>query len=51
MDIEGAEFRVLQSASSSLLSRFRIMVIEFHDLSSLVTPFGLREILSLWKNS
>src|SRR5262245_1319680 len=30
MDIEGAEYRVLNSASESLLSRFRIMVIEFH---------------------
>jgi hypothetical protein len=49
MDIEGAEFRVLQSASSALLSRFRIMVIEFHDLSSLFTPFGLREISSLFE--
>ncbi|MCP9826039.1 FkbM family methyltransferase [Synechococcus sp. EJ6-Ellesmere] len=35
MDIEGAEYNVLNSASSSLLSRFRIIVIEFHGLESL----------------
>ena len=44
MDVEGAEYRVLNSGSSKLLARFRIMVIEFHDLSALFTPFGLREI-------
>ncbi len=44
MDIEGAEYRVLNSASESLLSRFRIMAIEFHDLDQLFNPFGFREI-------
>ena len=44
MDIEGAEYRVLNSASQQLLSKFRIMVIEFHDLPCIFTHFGLREI-------
>lgn len=37
MDIEGAEYRVLHSASSELLRRFRIIVIEFHDLADLAS--------------
>ncbi len=44
MDIEGAEYRVFNSASTELLSRFRIMAIEFHDLNLLFTRFGFREI-------
>lgn len=44
MDIEGAEYRVLNSASEELMSRFRIMAIEFHDLNLLFTRFGFREI-------
>ena len=36
MDIEGAEYRNLLSTSKSLLNRFRILVIEFHDFSELL---------------
>ncbi|WP_051153553.1 FkbM family methyltransferase [Litoreibacter arenae] len=32
MDIEGAEYDVLNAASDDILSRFRIIVIEYHDL-------------------
>jgi len=32
MDIEGAEYEVLLSASARLLRRFRVIVIEFHDM-------------------
>ena len=32
MDIEGFEYEVLQSAPESLMRRFRMLVIEFHDL-------------------
>jgi hypothetical protein len=40
MDIEGAEFEALFSASAELLSQFRIMVIEFHYLQELLNkPF------------
>ena len=35
MDIEGFEFEVLNSISTSLLKRFRIIVIEFHYLERL----------------
>jgi hypothetical protein len=40
MDIEGAEFETLLSASSRLLGQFRIMIIEFHNLQELFNkPF------------
>lgn len=35
MDIEGQEYEVIFSASGELLNRFRIMIIEFHDLNQL----------------
>jgi hypothetical protein len=38
MDIEGAEYDVLFSTPSSLLRRFRILVVEFHDLDRLAAP-------------
>lgn len=40
MDIEGAEYRVLAGMSDSLLQRFRIMVIEFHDLDQMFQRFA-----------
>ena len=40
MDIEGAEWLVLANASDALLSRFRIMVIEFHSLGRMFDEFG-----------
>ena len=40
MDIEGAEWLVLANATSRLLNRFRIMVIEFHSLSRMFDDFG-----------
>ncbi len=48
MDIEGAEYRVLQSTSDALMQRFRVMVIEFHALNSLFTPFGFDQIASVF---
>jgi hypothetical protein len=35
MDIEGAEYETLFAASPALMRKFRIMVIEFHDLPQL----------------
>ena len=35
MDIEGAEYHVLCNISDSLLERFRILIIEFHNLDQL----------------
>ena len=44
MDIEGAEYRVLAAASDSLLQRFRIMVIELHDLDQMFSRFAFNII-------
>jgi hypothetical protein len=41
MDIEGAEYRVILNASSKLLRRFRVIIIEFHRLDALFSPMGL----------
>ena len=49
MDIEGAEYRVLASASDALLSRFRVMVIEFHGLGELFAQSGFRTISSVFR--
>ena len=38
MDIEGAEYATLAAAPAELLSRFRIMIIEFHGLHRLIHP-------------
>lgn len=38
MDIEGAEYDVLFSTPARVLRRFRIIVIEFHDLDRLAAP-------------
>lgn len=48
MDIEGAEYRVIQSASNETMERFRIIVIEFHALTSLFTAFGFDQISSVF---
>lgn len=37
MDIEGAEYDALLAASSSVLKRFRIAVIEFHNVHEMMT--------------
>jgi hypothetical protein len=42
MDIEGSEYAVLEQTPSHVLSRFRIMVIEFHDLFNLFDPIKFR---------
>ena len=44
MDIEGAEYRVLTSASPELMRRIRIAVIEFHDLDQMFSRFGFNAI-------
>jgi Methyltransferase FkbM domain len=49
MDIEGAEYRVLSAISEELLSRFRILAIEFHHLDCLFSPFGFREISAVFR--
>ena len=46
MDIEGAEYRVILSTSRETLRRFRILVIEFHNLASIYDRMGL-DLVSL----
>ena len=46
MDIEGGEYNVLIESSSELLKRFRIIIIEFHDMDSLFDPIGFQLISS-----
>lgn len=40
MDIEGAEWRVLLDVSPEILKRFRILIIEFHDLKEMFGRFS-----------
>lgn len=42
MDIEGAEFDVLLSASRSTLDRFTVIVVELHELSMVTNRHGLK---------
>jgi hypothetical protein len=44
MDIEGCEYEIIFDASNELLKRFRIIIIEFHKLDSLLDKFGYQII-------
>lgn len=44
MDIEGAEYDVLIETPYEILKRFRILVIEFHDIDALLNPMGFKLI-------
>jgi Methyltransferase FkbM domain len=44
MDIEGSEYDVLIASSNELLRKFRIIVIEFHDMQNLFDRFGIKVI-------
>lgn len=46
MDIEGAEYRVILATCREILQRFRIVVIEFHNLASIYDRMGL-DLVSL----
>lgn len=49
MDVEGAEWGLLASISESLLSRFRILILELHGLEAAGQPFAnriMREVLA-----
>lgn len=41
MDIENSEYAAILAMSPALLKRFRILVIEFHNLQKLFDPIGL----------
>lgn len=40
MDIEGYEYEVIMNTTSQMLKRFRIIVIEFHDLEQMLNKLG-----------
>ena len=44
MDIEGDEYEVLLDISANLLTKFRIIVVEFHGLDAIFHPVGNRLI-------
>ena len=44
MDIEGAEYGVLLHTPSDVLRKFRIIIVEFHNLETLFFPNGLELI-------
>lgn len=46
MDIEGAEYRNLLSASDAALSRFRIIVLEVHGLEYMTSALVLRNVIA-----
>lgn len=46
MDIEGHEYLSLLSTSYDTISKFRVIIIEFHSLDSLTDPFGFDIIYS-----
>ena len=45
MDIEGDEYEVLEKTSVETLSRFRIMIIEFHRTHLILTKNGYRKMI------
>lgn len=51
MDIEGSEYEVLLDLDDDLLRRFRIMVIEFHDLDELFNKFSFKLINLVFKKN
>jgi hypothetical protein len=44
MDIEGAEYPVLLNASEEVLKRFRVIILELHEMERLVDPLGFKFI-------
>ncbi|MGB6492026.1 MAG: FkbM family methyltransferase [Methylovirgula sp.] len=49
MDIEGAEYRVIAATSEDVLSRFRIMIIEFHGVRHLRWPMRVRGMSAVFR--
>ncbi|MEL6659124.1 MAG: FkbM family methyltransferase [Bacteroidota bacterium] len=47
MDIEGAEYSVLLDCSEETLARFRIIVLEIHDLGAMFGKFGAGVVATL----
>lgn len=49
MDIEGAEWPVLLNISEASLRRFRILVVEFHDIDRILDKTGFRTIANVFE--
>ena len=49
MDIEGAEWQVLESVSRDTLNRFRILVVEFHGLHHIFLRFSYERIINIFE--
>jgi hypothetical protein len=49
MDIEGAEYGVIDSMSDELLQRFRIMVIEFHRVHQIFDSLCIDRLMSCFR--
>ncbi len=47
MDIEGAEYEVIEKCTNDDLQRFRILIIEFHSFHSIIKKTGYQNILSV----
>lgn len=48
MDIEGGEYDVITYTDKDFFKKFRIVIIEFHDLNMLFTTVGFRSIVSVF---
>ena len=49
MDIEGSEYNVILDTDNQILSNFRIIIIEFHDLDMLFNQIGFKTINSVFE--
>lgn len=49
MDIEGAEYEVIMNTKPELLQKFRIIIVEFHDLEFLLSKLGYQLISQTFK--
>lgn len=48
MDIEGAEWPVLLDASPETISKFRIIILEFHELQEMFSRFGFNLVRAVF---
>ena len=51
MDIEGFEYDVLIETPQDILKKFRIILVEFHNLKQIFSQFGLKMIKSIFDKS
>jgi hypothetical protein len=49
IDVEGDEYEVINNITEDILKKPEIIIVEFHHLDSLYTPFGYKIISSVFK--